>query len=98
MGQAGRNPPSVLGGIRLRAHPDLGRGPHRSLFGPKPRDGRFILSLGVIGGLAPLPLPGGFTASYPSAEGGFVSVPEPGVSPCVSRRRGPRFSVEFPQA
>lgn len=86
---AGRNPSSVLGGIRLNGLPASRAGVHRRLFALSPRwVGRLTLSARVL------------NASSASSPFGQRSrfCPEPELSPCASRRRGPAKWMEFPQA
>ena len=84
----GRNPPSVLGGIQLNGLPASQAGHRRRLFALSPRwDGRLTRARGVLSLQ-------GITARH----GRSRLCPEPGVSPCASRRRGPARWMEFPQA
>ena len=86
---AGRNPSPVLGGIRLNGPPAPRAGAHRRLFALPPRRvGRLTRSRRVL------------NASRASSQSGGRSrfCPEPGLSPHASRRRGPAWWMEFPQA
>ena len=86
---AGRNPPSVHGGIQLYGLPGSQAGHLRPLFALSPRwVGRLTRSKGVL------------SPTQASSQCPWRSrlCPLPGVSPYASRRRGPARWMEFPQA